>query len=47
MRQASLNNLQQIRVSKGDNKEAAIIGKIATTEMRKAHWGELRNILNP
>jgi hypothetical protein len=47
LRRQSLDALKQQRLSLGQQKEAAIIGKIATKEMRKADWLKLRNIFNP
>jgi hypothetical protein len=47
LRQQSLDALKMQRLSQGNAKEAAIIGKIATKEMRKADWLLLRNIFNP
>jgi hypothetical protein len=47
LRRKGLLELKQVRLSRGQQKEAEIIGKIAATEMRKADCIKLRNIFNP
>jgi hypothetical protein len=47
IRQRDFEALQRQRSSQGQTKEAEIIGKIATKEMRKADRQKLRNIFNP
>jgi hypothetical protein len=47
LRRACLTNLKNHRLSQGDQKEADIIGKIATSEMRKSDWAKLRTVFNP
>jgi ribonuclease HI len=47
LRRNNLENFKKQQSIQGNQKEADIIGKIATTEMRKADWLKLRHIFNP
>jgi hypothetical protein len=47
LRQKGLEELKIVRSSQGHHKQADIIGKIVTKEMRKADWTKIRNIFNP
>jgi hypothetical protein len=47
LRRQHLEELKNKQTKQGNQKEAEIIGKIATKEMRKADWIKLRNIFNP
>jgi ribonuclease HI len=47
LRKHSLLQLQERYAIKGAQKEATIVSKIATKEMKKADWAKLRNMFNP